>query len=239
MRHAWILIALAACKQGTGDDYPINPGGDDIGDFHPPIDASSSDQSLGDGSAMLTGRVCLLADLRAPNACANTGAGNITVQLGTVTTLTADDGMFSLIPPSGTNLTWRAGAADLVTSVVPLSASNILPIITADSYDDLLTTNGVILNSGQGSVVLFVRDAVGALSGAAVALAPTATYLPKHDTANKSVWVDGNTGPAGVSWTAGANAGAVNVTVTPPSGTAQQFTLPIADGAITYTTVVF
>ena len=239
MRRTWILIALAACKQGAGDDYPINPGGDDNGNFHPQADAPAADQALGDGSGMLTGRVCVLADLRQPTMCAGTGAGNITVTLGTAMATTADDGMFSLVSPGGTNLSWTIVGADVVTSVVPLSTSNILPAITATYYDDMLTANGVIINSGEGSLVLFVRDATGALPGAAVTLTPTATFLPMHDTSNKSVWSQGNTGPAGVSWTPGATAGSVSVRVSPPAGTAQQVSLPIVDGAITYTTIVF
>ena len=232
-------LAVAACKQGTGDDYPINPGGDDTGNFHPPVDGAASDQALGDGGAMITGRVCLIADLRQPTVCAATGAQDITVVLGSVSTMTADDGSFSLISPGGTNLVWRVGATDLVTSVVPFSSSNILPVITGTYFDDMLSTNGVILNSGEGSVVLFVRDSAGPLAGAAVALTPTATYLPMHDGANKSVWVTGNTGVAGVSWTPGATAGSVGISVTPPAGTAQVFSLPVVSGAITYTTVAF
>jgi len=239
MRHAWLLVVLAACKPGTGEDYPINPGGDDTGDFRPMVDAPMADQALGDSSALITGRVCLLADLRAPTVCAGTGAGNITVQLGNVTTLTADDGMFSLVSPGGTNLVWRVGAVGLVTSAVPFSTSNILPVIDAAYYDDMITTNGVILNSGEGSIVLFVRDALGPLAGASVTVTPTATYLPMHDTANRNVWVTGDTGQFGVSWTPGATAGTAVVTVTPPSGSAQQASLPIIDGAITYTTVAF
>ena len=238
MRHAWILVALAACKQGTGDDYPINPGGDDIGDFHPPVDGPASDQSLGDGGAMINGRVCLLADLRAPTMCANTGAANITVQLGTATTLTADDGMFSLVSPGGTNLAWRVSAADLATSIVPVSTSTILPIIAADDYADMQLTSGVIINSGQGSIVLFVRDALGPLAGAAVTVTPTQAFAPKRDM-TRLLWVDGDTGASGASWTAGLTAGSVSVKVTPPTGTPQVFALPVADGAITYTTVAF
>ena len=236
-----IAIILAACKQGGGGDYPINPGGDDVGDFFPQPDGPPADQALGDANAMITGRVCLLGDVRVPASCAATGAGGITVVLGTASATTADDGMFSLVSPGGTNLVWLAGAAGLVTSVVPVSTSNILPVLTAADYDDMLATNGVILNADQSSIILYVRDATGPLAGAGVTVSPPATFPSMHDTANKSVWVAGDTGTIGVSWTPGVNTlpGVASVTVGPPAGAAQQFTLPVQDGTITFATVAF
>jgi len=149
--------------------------------------------------------------------------------------------MFSLISPGGTNLVWRVGAADLVTSIVPVSTSNVLPVITATYYDDMLGTNGVILNAGEGSLVVFVRDASGPLAGAAVSVTPTPTYLPMHETATKAVWVTGDTGASGASWTPGVSAlqPTASVLVTPPAGAGQSFTLPIQDGTITFATLVF
>ncbi|MBL9014884.1 MAG: hypothetical protein JNL83_11945 [Myxococcales bacterium] len=241
MRHAWLWLALVACKQGTGDDYPINPGGDDTGDFHPMNDAPLADQSLTDSGGMITGRVCLLADVRVPASCAATGAGNIAVTLGAAGAMTADDGMFSLVSPGGTGLVWSIGRADLVPSVVPVTTSNILPIMTSVDYDDMLTTNGVILNAGEGALVVHVRDAAGPLAGAGVTVTPSATYPAMHDTATKTVWVAGNTGPLGVSWTPGISSlqSTASVTVTPPTGAAQQLVLPIRDGAITFASVAF
>jgi hypothetical protein len=240
MRHAWLPIVLAACKQGSGD-YPINPGGDDVGDFHPQPDAPPMDQSLGDSAMMITGRVCLLSDVRQPGACAGTGAGNITVQLGTASALTADDGAFSLISPGGANLVWNVSAADLVPSVMPLGASNLLYAVPAVLYEDMLTTNSVVVGATEGAIVVFVRDQSGPVQGADVAVTPaSATYDPLYDTADAVTWAPGDTGPFGASWVPALGQGTATVTVTPPSAGAQVVNnVPVAGGALTFLTVTF
>ncbi|MBA3461139.1 MAG: hypothetical protein H0T46_14335, partial [Deltaproteobacteria bacterium] len=206
MRILWSLLLLAGCK--SADDYPPlgGGGGGGGGGFGTMVDAPGADTGGGDGT-MVTGRVCLIADLRTPNACAATGAANITVQLGTETTMTADDGMFSVMASGGTNLVWRVSGSGLVSSTVPRSTSNNLPIITADLYNDILGANGVILNSGEGSLVLYASQGGAPLMGAAVTVAPAATYLPMRDTGDPLTWVQGGTGGAGVSWTPGVTVG--------------------------------
>jgi hypothetical protein len=238
MRILWSLLLLAACK-AEGDDYPVLPGGGgDDGNFMPMVDAPRADSVLGDGT-MVTGRVCLIPDLRTPTACATTGAANITVQLGAETTMTADDGMFSLIATGGTNLVWRVSGSGLVSSTVPFSTSNILPIITADLYNDITGSNGVIVNSGEGSLVLYVRQGAAPLMSANVTVDPTATYLPMRNSNDPLTWVQGTTGSAGVSWIPGVTAGTTTVTVAPMMGVQQVVMLPIDDGAITFATVAF
>jgi len=238
MRLVWLLVALSACKQGTGDDYPIIPGGDDS-IFTPMADAAPADgTTLGDGS-MLTGRVCLITDLRTPAACADTGAADIAVELGTATAMTADDGAFMMLAPSGTNLVWRTSKAGLVSSAMPFSTSAIVPMIASDGYAELEGANGVILNSGEGSVVLYVQLAGTPLSGATVTVAPAPTYLSMGDTGNPLVWVEGVTGSHGVSWIPGAAAGSVVATVTVGGAAAMVLTLPVDDGAITFATATF
>lgn len=238
MRLVWSLLLLAACK--SADDYPpLNGGGGGGGGgFGTMVDAPRADTGLGDGT-MVTGRVCLIPDLRTPTACATTGAANITVQLGTETTMTSDDGMFSLTASGGTNLVWRASASGLVSSTVPFSTANILPIITADLYNDITSTNGVIINSGEGSLVLYVRETGAPLMGADVTIAPAATFLPMRDTNDPLTWVQGATGAAGVSWTPGVTQGTTTVTVAPGMGSPQAVMLPIDDGAITFATITF
>ncbi len=240
MRHAWILIVLAACKQGTGDDYPINPGGDDTGNFHPQADAPMADQSTIDGDSMINARVCLLGDLRSPT-CAATGAGGIGVTLGSSQAVTADDGSFSIISTGGTNQVWQIGGTGIVNALVPLSTSVLLPAVTTTYYDDMLSTNSVLLSPGQGSMVLFVRDAAGPIAGASVTLVPpAASAYPAMREASTSVdWEIGNTGASGASWTPGIVASTSGVKITTQGGAMQTISLPIADGAITFATVAF
>jgi hypothetical protein len=58
------------------------------------------------------------------------------------------------------------------------------------------------------------------------------------DTGNPLNWVQGATGALGASWTPGATAGAVTVTVT-AGGTALPLNLSVEDGGITFGFVVF
>ena len=236
MRIAAILIALVGC-QPSGDDYHVITGGDDH-PINPMVDAKPADGVVGDGS-MLIGRVCVVTDVRTPTVgCATTGAANITVTLGTETTMTADDGSFMLLPPSGAGLVWRTNGTDRVRSVIPLSTSNVLPMVSVQTYLDLQNGNSVIVNSGEGSVFLYVRQAGLPLAAATTAVSPTASFLTMGDRANATNWVQGATGALGVSWTPGIVAGTATLMVTPTVGTAAMIGVPIEDGAITFATLV-
>ena len=230
------MVLLVGC-QPSGDDYHVIPGGDDH-PVNPMVDAKPADGVVGDGS-MLMGRVCVVTDLRNPTVgCATTGAANITVTLGTETTMTADDGSFMLLPPSGAGLVWHTSGTNLVSSVIPLSTSNVLPMVSAQTYLDLQNGNSVIVNSGEGSVVLYVRQAGLPLAGATTGVSPTASFLTLGDRANATNWVQGATGALGVSWTPGIIAGTATLTVTPTVGAAAMLDVPIEDGAITFATLV-
>ena len=236
MRSAALLVLLVGC-QPSGDDYHVIPGGDDH-PVNPMVDAKPADGVVGDGS-MLMGRVCVVTDLRNPTVgCATTGAANITVTLGTETTMTADDGLFMLLPPSGAGLVWHTSGTNLVSSVIPLSTSNVLPMVSAQTYLDLQNGNSVIVNSGEGSVVLYVRQAGLPLAGATTDVSPTASFLTLGDRANATNWVQGATGALGVSWTPGIIAGTATLRVTPTVGAAAMLDVPIEDGAITFATLV-
>lgn len=237
MRIAALLVLLVGCQSSGGDDYHVIPGGDDH-PINPMPDAPPADGLIGDGT-MLTGRVCVVTDLRTPTVgCATTGAANITVQLGTETAMTADDGAFMLLPPSGAGLVWHTSGTDLVSSAVPLSTSNILPMVRVQTYLDLENSNSVIVNNGEGSVFLYVRQAGLPLPGATTDVNPAASFLTLGDRANATNWVQGATGPLGVSWTAGIIAGTATLTVTPPVGADAVISVPIVDGAITFATLV-
>jgi len=240
MRIAALLILLVGCHP-SGDDYHVIPGGDDH-PVNPMVDAKPADGVVGDGS-MLLGRVCVVTDLRTPfvlTGCAPTGAANITVTLGTETTMTSDDGSFMLLPPTGTGLVWRTSGTNLVSSVVPLSTVNVLPMIGDQDYLDLQNSNSVIVNSGEGSVFVYVRQAGMPLAGATTVVKPPAIASggTMGDTGDSDTWVLGATGTLGVAWTAGLTAGSPTLGITPPAGTEVLLTVPVGDGAITFATLV-
>jgi hypothetical protein len=237
MRIAALLVSLVGCHTSGGDDYHVISGGDDH-PINPMVDAKPADGVVVDGS-MLVGRVCVVTDVRTPTVgCATTGAANITVTLGTETTMTADDGSFMLMPPSGAGLVWHTSGTNLVSSVIPLTTSNFLPMVSVQTYLDLENGNSVIVNSGQGSVFLYVRQTALPLADATTEVSPPGSFLTLGDRANATNWVQGATGALGVSWTPGIDVGPATLTVTPPVGTAAMIDVPVEDGAITFATLV-
>jgi hypothetical protein len=239
MRIACLLLALTACHKGGGDDYPVLPGGDDVV-IMPGVDApAGSDGTLGDGP-MLTARVCVLDDLRTPGVCKSVGAAGYTVTLGTSTATTADDGSFTIATPPGTNLVWRASGADIVSSVIRFSTSPTVPAITTQYYEDLKGSNGIIINSGEASIVLFVSGGSLALSGATATVnAPAIAGPSLHDTNARLNWPQGATGAAGIAWIPNVSPGTDVVTVAAPQQTSQMVTLEVEDQAISFATVAF
>lgn len=232
-----LLPALAGCP-ASGDDYPVVPGGPSHPST-PMVDAPPGDSAVTDGGA-IAGRVCLTTDLRKPaTGCAATGAAGISVVLGTAMTTTSADGSFTILPPQGTGLVWRVSGENLVPSVIPLTTSTILPIVSDQTYLDLSGGNSVIVNSGEGSIVLYVVAAGAPLPGTTVTSNPVASYPALGDRTTASNWVAGATGPLGVSWIPGIIAGPARLTVTPPpDADVISVDVPVVDGAITFATVV-
>lgn len=234
MRALWLLL-LVSCAQDR-ERAPTRPGGPGGGDTTPGmIDAPDGTD---DGSAVIAGRVCLVADLRLPTAgCAATGADNITVTLGTKTALTAVDGTFTIAVPSGSSLTWRATGAAIISSVMPFSVDFVIPAITVDNYGNLLITNGVLLSPGQGSVIARVVQGATLTAGATASAQPTPQFATLYDGISPTAWQGTATATFGVAWVTGIPVGATTLTATPPSGNPQAAVIPVEDQAITFVTI--
>ncbi|MDQ3341307.1 MAG: hypothetical protein M4D80_39640 [Myxococcota bacterium] len=231
-----LLSILAACNPSDGGEFPVEPGGPNPGGMGKMLDAAPIDAAEPDASAELTGRVCLVSDLRGL-ACAATGAAGITVTLGTQTATTLANGSFTMMTPSGSNLVWRASRNDLITSVMAFGPSKTIPIIGDQDYIDLQNANSVTLVAGEGSIVArIVRNNV-AVSGAVVAISPVAQFAAKYDGLTSSAWTELSTSAAGTVWIPGAGLGANVVTATPPSGTPAMEAVVVEDQAITYVTI--
>lgn len=238
MRRAFLLAILAACNAGDGGDgFPVSPGGPGPGGTGMMLDAAAIDAPNLDALPMIAGRVCLVSDLRALTACAATGAGGITVTLGTRTAITADSGAFTIMTPAGSNLVWRATGLGVVPSVMPFGPSNSIPSIGDETYLDLQNANSIVLVAGQGSIVSRVVRNATPQSGVAASVSPLAQFPTKYDGATATAWTELATGTAGTAWIAGAALGTNVVTATPVSGTAAAENVLVEDQAITYVTI--
>ena len=241
------LLAVAALAAGCpgggeGDDYPIGGGGGvGGGPGGPRTDGGAGDGGT-DGQPTIRGRVCVLSDLRrlinaAPLDCATMGASGLRVALGGATpVLTAADGSFAIPAQEGTNLAWRVTGTNLITSIVPVSASTLLPAVRDVPYGELLSRNSVILLQGQGSIVARVLRGGTPVTGATARIVGGESQQTLYDGADPLVWPVLATGPLGVAWLPDNIAGARTLQLS--QGTTQLLVpVTIVDQAITFVTI--
>ncbi len=230
-------LVLAACSSNTTDNLPIVPGGGGPGGGGGGTHDAAVD---GNDGGQLAGRVCLAADPRDLVTCAATGAGGITVTLGTAMTTTSDDGTFAISAPQSTNLVWHASGTAIVTSVMSYGTVAQIPALATTTYSDLVNGNGILLASGQGDIFVRVLQTGAPLAGATATATPASPYETHYDGPAAATWLTAATGAHGVAWIAAEAAGTASVTVTPPTGTAATLAaIPVEDGALTFVATEF
>ncbi|HEX2688086.1 MAG TPA: hypothetical protein VHN14_15765 [Kofleriaceae bacterium] len=233
MKSAVLVLALvAACRAG-------GLGGD-----------AGTSNSGGDGGVAISGRVCLLADLRKPASCSATGAKGLVVSLGTRTITIADDhddGTFTLGVPLGTDLTWHVTSSTLdriVPSAMSFGTDHTLPVVTTQLYRDLLSTNGVEILDQQGSIVVRVIRGVMPVANVSARSTP-ASSVTLYDRDNSLLdWNEspiGATGSAGVVWFPGVPLSLrpptlATITLSPEGGTQVSTLATVENQTITFVT---
>jgi hypothetical protein len=209
-----VLLLVAACQATNGDDYPVGPGGGGGPIVSGGGGANDAGVDGGDGDAgvQLTGKVCLLTDLRDVTNLtdcddSNAFARGLIVTLGNRTATTTNGGAFTITAPRGAGFTWTVrGPVDqrIIRSVMPFGTDNVIPAITFDDYEDLLETNIATVAEGQGSVVMRV---VRGVAGVPQVIGTTAGQeIVLYDSATSAdIWNSGTvgTGAAGVVWMPG------------------------------------
>ena len=237
MKRTLLLAMVAACQASNGDDFSVEPGGP--GGTGMRVDASLIDAFDPDALPVISGRVCLVRDLRAPTAgCAGSGADNITVTLGSRTAVTSADGSFSIMKPAGSNLVWRASRPGIiVTSVVPFGPDTTIPAIGVQDYLDLQGANSVVIVAGQGSIVTRIERNNTAQPGVTAAVSPTAAFATKYDGTTALAWTELATSTRGTVWLPGTELGTNTVTATPATGAPTTLNVLVEDQSITYVTI--
>ena len=233
MRHLCaLLLVLAACPAQGGDDYPVGPGGGSSGTNGGNRDANDDDDA-GDGGTLITGRVCLLDDLRQLASCSPNDISGLTVTLGTATAVTSNNGSFEIAAPAATNVVWRVSGLNIVPSVMPFSPVARIPVIGDALYTDLLSGNSVLLQDGQGTLVAHLIHNNLAAVDATVTLDPPTANDTFYDGNDALRWDIDKAGSFGVTWLPGADVGTVEITAN--LGTSQiTATYPIENQAITF-----
>lgn len=239
-----LAVLAAGCPSSDIDDYPIGGGGGGGGGpSGPGRDASTGDAS-GDGQALISGRVCVVNDLRRllnalPTDCRTTGANGLSVVLGdSAPATTAQDGTFAVPAQQGTNVAWAITGATVVRSVVPGSpgAAPLLPAISDLRYMDLLNQNSVLIDQSEGSIVARIIRGGLPVMGATAQVVGGESLQTLYDSNNPEVWGVSATGALGVAWLPDNAVGPRTLRVT--SGTLNlSVPVTIFDQSITFVTI--
>ncbi len=255
-----LLCAAVGCGDDAGEDYPTNPGGNDTtGDDGDAVVADAAVDAEPDAEpdappdaepdARLppdappppnrTGRVCLVADLQdvfLPTLCLPNGVLDTTVELDGNTTLTTEDGSFTVAGTFDTTALWHVTRADLVSTTMAQSTSNTLYAVRQTTYDQAIATAAAPnFGAGEGAVVLRLVTGAQEVEGAKVT-SMTATITPRYD-AGTSTWVAGaaeTTGELGLVWISVVAAGNLSLFVTEADSTVTAVTVPVEAGKVTY-----
>jgi hypothetical protein len=204
-----VPVVLAAC-QSNGGDFPLGTGGgggviNNGGGGSGGGDDAGVDGGDGDAGLQLTGRVCVLTDLRKigdAKACATTDADGLVVALGRSTATTGKDGSFVIAAPQGSGLTWHVSGGlnenAVVRSAMAFGTDNLIPALRAVRYEDLLRSNGAGLDDLSGSIVMRLVQGLKAVP--ALQLTTLDTELVFYDASNSDVWATTQTGSFGIVW---------------------------------------
>lgn len=266
MKRVVLVAVLVACRSSGADDYPTRPDPGGPSSVGPGTGGTNPDGGIdanGDAGIVLSGRVCLVSDMRKLTTCAKTGADGFTVTLGVPgaaspsTAKTADDGGFQIVTPLSTGLVWHVtgtGGVDSLAieeSIMALGAENLIPAISVDDYEALLVNNGLPkpLPTDQGSVVVRVVNGVAPvdnIAATAVSPQPISDNGVHYDGDNSQTWLDVETHDNGVVWIASIPAPTtIPATTTTATitlgetgvGTKAKVTATVEDQAITFVTV--
>jgi hypothetical protein len=247
-----VLVLVAACQAGGGDDYPTrNDGNGPIGMSPGGSAASDAGRDGGDDAGVpIGGRVCILSDLRRLTTCdEKVDASKLTVSIvGSPSRAVRPSrlGDFTLTAPLGA-FTWQVTGDVLdriVTSQMPLSSENVIPVMTTALYNDTLGASSAFVTQLQGSIVVRVRNGVAPVVDVTATSNPAANNLAFYDGVAPLDWDNdvAGTGAEGVVWFPGlplANRPPTLVTVTlsPPGKTQVSTQVTIDDQAITFVTM--
>jgi hypothetical protein len=227
MKTLALAVLLVACTDRADDDYPVLPGHG----FGVP----------GETSGAISGRVCLImADPRALATCADTGADNITVALGGVTTTTGANGAFTLVPPAASNLVFTVSGPSIVTSSQIFSPTNVIPAINADLFEEVLAANGIVLTPGSGSIFGSVLARGVPAAGVTAASTPSPAFGPFFDGTTPTSFTLNATGARGVVFLPGVTVGPASLTLSDLSTETETTVdgIQVVDGGITFVDAV-
>lgn len=255
MKRAALALVLAACSASSNDFPPLREGAPPGGTSSGGTGGTVGDAGIGDGSTdggvAISGRVCLVQDLRTPTSkCDSTKAGGFTVTLGTAhaidagtaavvgTATTGPDGSFTMVAPLGPGLIWHVTSLKLATSVMDYGTENTIPAMLSTQYHDLLLGNtGQETDEDHGAVVLRVVRGLAPVAGLSATVAPLGVGDTQYDSNNSLIdWNQNATQTAGMVWVPNAQLGMATITLSAMGGPTNLVTTTVERQAITFVT---
>ena len=248
MRAVHVLVVgavLGACA--AEDEGPFRPGGGggNGGGSNHGGDARLVDAPAGDGGGDLSGLICVVTDLRVPDACPTVASqAGVTVSIrGTSTTTTSgSDGRYTLaVSASQVTLDAAAGSATHEPSLVPVTVSGSLvptPVVTQAAYAAVIGSLGTVVPDGGGTIVAYIEDGTSPATGVAFATIAGSSLAPFYDNGSATSWQQGGgTGAAGVALFVDVPAGSVAIDGVAGDLRVARATVPVAVDTITFVRV--
>ncbi len=246
MLLAALALGAAGCP-ASDDDGPFRPGGGGGGGgSNHGGDARQLDAPGGDGGGNVNGLICVVTDLRAPDACpvTSTRVGVTVAVTGTSTTTTSgSDGRFTVAASSSVAiLDVAAQSATLERSTVPVTVSGALihaPVVTQTAWEQVLASLGPVVPDGGGAIVLYVDDTSGSASDVTFSAVSGSSLAPFYDDGSATSWTQlGGTGVAGVALFVDVPAGSATLDgAAPDLRVARLSGVPVVADAITFVRV--
>jgi hypothetical protein len=251
MRFLPLLALLAAGCQADAPPRGVPPGGGGTGGGTGSTPDAMTPGGQDGGAQAISGRLCLVEDMRTPLLCESTEAlGGIVVELVETgaTTLTASDGGFLLPSPGGSSVLLKIaeglddGFRDVLTraDLINGQAANLrLPAIPDATWQDLRATIGGFEPDDMATIAAFLTR--GGVPVTDADLLPPAGSLSAPFFAGPlgpDDWDAGRlTGESGgvLVFGAPANEPLVQLTVSPPQGDPQTFgEVPVLPNYLTF-----
>lgn len=247
MRVALSALLLISGGCVAEDDHgPVrNPGGGGGNGSSQGGDARMVDAGAADGDGGgVNGLVCVVSDLRLPDACPAVAARvGVNVKTGSATAVSDSDGRFSIAASGAVAVLDLAdGSTALERSVVPVAVGASLvhtPVILEADFADVVTSLDQAVPDGGGTIVVYVQDGTGPASAVAFDHATGSSIAPYYDDGAALQWRQGGgTGVAGVALFVDVPAGTATLTGTAPDlRVARVSNVQVIAGAITFVRV--
>ncbi|HVV83286.1 MAG TPA: hypothetical protein VHE35_09410 [Kofleriaceae bacterium] len=227
-------VAAAGCS-GSEDDWVVRPPGGGPGGGTHPDGGTSVDASSGGN-----GRLCVVDDLRAPDACpATADVAGVRVRVEDGPTVTTDaNGRFDLSLAQAAIVDVGETTATLVPGVSRVEPGGPIAVraMHVEPFDDLLlAVGGPPLT--QGAIAIYVEEqAGGPAQDVSFDQLGGATFPVLYDAGGATSWqTDAGTGAAGVALMLDVPAGSYTLTGTVPGSSPFTITeVPVRAGALTF-----